>query len=49
MLPIAERLRTLAERAYKDEEHLRTHPDDADESSISEVALEKIKKSNILS
>lgn len=36
LLPIAERLRRLSERAYKEEEHMRTHPDDADEGSVSE-------------
>ncbi|CAJ0581879.1 unnamed protein product, partial [Mesorhabditis spiculigera] len=36
MLPIAERLRRIAERAYKDEEHMRTHPDDADEGTVAE-------------
>lgn len=37
MLPIAEKLRHLAEKAYKDEEHMRTHPDDADEGTVAEV------------
>ncbi|VDN34602.1 unnamed protein product [Gongylonema pulchrum] len=36
MLPVAERLRRLAEKAYKDEEHMRTHPDDADEGTVAE-------------
>ncbi|CAJ0957143.1 unnamed protein product, partial [Mesorhabditis belari] len=36
MLPIAERLRRIAEKAYKDEEHTRTHPDDADEGTVAE-------------
>ncbi|VDK22588.1 unnamed protein product [Anisakis simplex] len=36
MLPVAERLRRLAEMAYKDEEHMRTHPDDADEGTVAE-------------
>ncbi|VDM96771.1 unnamed protein product [Thelazia callipaeda] len=36
MLPIAERLKRLSEKAYKDEEHMRTHPDDADEGTVAE-------------
>ncbi|KAE9549703.1 hypothetical protein FO519_007091 [Halicephalobus sp. NKZ332] len=36
LLPIAERLRKLSEKAYKEEERLRTHPDDADEGTIAE-------------
>uniref|UniRef100_A0A915B3X3 Ryanodine receptor n=2 Tax=Parascaris TaxID=6254 RepID=A0A915B3X3_PARUN len=36
LLPIAERLRRIAEKAYKDEEHMRTHPDDADEGTVAE-------------
>ncbi|CAI4225083.1 unnamed protein product [Auanema sp. JU1783] len=36
MLPIAERLRRMSERAYKEEEHMRTHPDDADEGTVAE-------------
>lgn len=39
LLPIAERLRRIAEKAYKDEEHMRTHPDDADEGTVAEVSL----------
>lgn len=37
ILPVAERLRNIAEKAYKDEEHMRTHPDDADEGTVAEV------------
>lgn len=37
MLPVAERLRRLAEKAYREEEHMRTHPDDADEGTVAEV------------
>lgn len=36
MLPIAERIRHMAEEAYREEERMRTHPDDADESTVSE-------------
>ncbi|KHN75295.1 Ryanodine receptor 44F [Toxocara canis] len=36
LLPIAERLRRIVEKAYKDEEHMRTHPDDADEGTVAE-------------
>ncbi|CAD5230370.1 unnamed protein product [Bursaphelenchus xylophilus] len=36
MLPIAERLRSLSEKAYKEEERMRTHPDDADEGTVAE-------------
>ena len=31
MLPVGEKLRIMAEKAYKQEEHMRTHPDDTDE------------------
>lgn len=37
MLPVAERLRRLAEKAYKEEERTRTHPDDANEGTVAEV------------
>ncbi|CAO4380202.1 unnamed protein product [Caenorhabditis nigoni] len=36
VLPIAERLRRMSEKAYKEEEHMRTHPDDADEGTVAE-------------
>lgn len=36
MLPIAERLRRMSEKAFKEEEHMRTHPDDADEGTVAE-------------
>ncbi|CAB3399073.1 unnamed protein product [Caenorhabditis bovis] len=36
ILPIAERLRRMSEKAYKEEEHTRTHPDDADEGTVAE-------------
>uniref|UniRef100_A0A914NZ02 RyR/IP3R Homology associated domain-containing protein n=1 Tax=Panagrolaimus davidi TaxID=227884 RepID=A0A914NZ02_9BILA len=36
LLPIAERLRKMAEKAYKEEERQRTHPDDADEGTVAE-------------
>ncbi|KAL4003146.1 RIH domain family protein [Acanthocheilonema viteae] len=36
MLPVAERLRRLAEKAYREEEHIRTHPDNADEGTVAE-------------
>ncbi|CAI5451931.1 unnamed protein product [Caenorhabditis angaria] len=36
ILPIAERLRRMSEKAYKEEEHMRTHPDDADEGTVAE-------------
>ncbi|CAD6199567.1 unnamed protein product [Caenorhabditis auriculariae] len=36
ILPIAERLRRMSEKAYKEEEHMRTHPDDADEGTVVE-------------
>lgn len=44
MLPVAERLRRLAEKAFKDEEHMRTHPDDADEGTVVEVILQSISR-----
>ncbi|KAI6242082.1 Ryanodine receptor 1 [Aphelenchoides fujianensis] len=36
LLPVAERLRFLAEKAYKEEERMRTHPDEADEGTVAE-------------
>ncbi|WKY11480.1 hypothetical protein Q1695_003218 [Nippostrongylus brasiliensis] len=36
ILPIAERLRRMSEKAYREEEHMRTHPDDADEGTVAE-------------
>lgn len=27
----------MSEKAYKEEEHMRTHPDDADEGTVAEV------------
>lgn len=39
LLPIAERLRKMAEIAYREEERMRTHPDDADEGTVVEVGL----------
>ncbi|PIO61622.1 hypothetical protein TELCIR_16851, partial [Teladorsagia circumcincta] len=37
ILPIAERLRRMSEKAFKEEEHMRTHPDDADEGTVAEA------------
>ncbi len=37
LLPVAERLRRMADVAFKEEERLRTHPDDADEGTVAEV------------
>lgn len=37
LLPIADKLRRLAEKAYKEEERLRSHPDNADEGGVTEV------------
>lgn len=37
ILPVAERLRRLAEKAYKEEEYIRIHPDDANEGTVAEV------------
>lgn len=39
MLPVAERLRHLAEKAFKEEEHMRIHPEVADEGTVAEVIL----------
>uniref|UniRef100_A0A1I7YC96 EF-hand domain-containing protein n=1 Tax=Steinernema glaseri TaxID=37863 RepID=A0A1I7YC96_9BILA len=36
ILPIAEKLRRMADKAFKEEEHMRTHPDDADEGTVAE-------------
>lgn len=36
LLPIAEKLCTAAELSYKEEERMRTHPDDADEGTVAE-------------
>ena len=36
LLPVAEQLRRLAEKAYKEEEHMRSHPDVADEGTVVE-------------
>ncbi|KAK6754198.1 hypothetical protein RB195_013289 [Necator americanus] len=36
VLPIAERLRRMSEKAFREEEHMRTHPDDADEGTVAE-------------
>ncbi|XGW02944.1 hypothetical protein V3C99_014731 [Haemonchus contortus] len=36
ILPIAERLRRMSEKAFREEEHMRTHPDDADEGTVAE-------------
>lgn len=36
LLPVAEKLRVLAEKAYKEEERMRTHPDDTDEGTVAE-------------
>ncbi|CAG9530378.1 unnamed protein product [Cercopithifilaria johnstoni] len=36
ILPVTERLRRLAEKAYREEEHTRTHPDDANEGTVAE-------------
>lgn len=29
----------MSEKAYKEEEHMRTHPDDADEGTVAEVCV----------
>ncbi|KAI6237110.1 hypothetical protein M3Y95_00230500 [Aphelenchoides besseyi] len=36
LLPVAERLRMTAEKAYKEEERMRIHPDEADEGTVAE-------------
>ncbi|GMS80970.1 hypothetical protein PENTCL1PPCAC_3145, partial [Pristionchus entomophagus] len=36
VLPIVDRIRRIAEKAFKEEEHMRTHPDDADEGTVAE-------------
>uniref|UniRef100_A0A914H250 Ryanodine receptor n=1 Tax=Globodera rostochiensis TaxID=31243 RepID=A0A914H250_GLORO len=36
MLPVAEHLRKMAEKAFADEERMRTHPDEADDATIAE-------------
>ena len=36
LLPVAEQLKAIAERAYKEEERGRTHPDEADEGTVAE-------------
>ncbi|KAL3078921.1 hypothetical protein niasHS_014703 [Heterodera schachtii] len=36
MLPVAEHLRQMAEKAFADEERMRTHPDEADDATVAE-------------
>lgn len=42
MLPVAEHLRRMAEKAYADEERMRTHPDEADDATVAEVSEEML-------
>lgn len=37
LLPIAEKIRLQTEKAYREEDRLRTHPDDTDEGAVAEV------------
>ena len=37
LLPVAEHLRKMAEKAYAEEERMRTHPDEADDVTVAEV------------
>ncbi len=37
MLPIAEKLKQQGELAYKEEERLRTHPEETDEGAVADV------------
>ena len=39
LLPVAEHLRNMAEKAYTEEERMRTHPDEADDAAVAEVVL----------
>lgn len=39
MLPVARKLQIHAERAYKEEDRLRTHPEEVDEGIVAEVRL----------
>lgn len=36
LLPVAEHLRNMAEKAYIEEERMRTHPDEADDAAVAE-------------
>uniref|UniRef100_A0A914KKN4 Uncharacterized protein n=1 Tax=Meloidogyne incognita TaxID=6306 RepID=A0A914KKN4_MELIC len=36
LLPVAEHLRNMAEKAYTEEERMRTHPDEADDAAVAE-------------
>lgn len=36
MLPITEQLRKMSERCFEEEERMRTHPDEADDMTVSE-------------
>nr|CAD2190378.1 unnamed protein product [Meloidogyne enterolobii] len=36
LLPVAEHLRNMAEKAYTEEERMRTHPDEADDATVAE-------------
>lgn len=38
MLPVAEHLKRMAERAYAEEERMRTHPDEADDATVAEAS-----------
>lgn len=37
MLPVAEKLRHQTEQAFKEEDRLRTHPEEVDEGAVAEV------------
>ncbi len=39
MLPVAEKLKRQTDKAYKEEDRLRTHPDDVDEGAVAEVSI----------
>jgi len=38
ILPVTEKLRFKAEIAFREEDRLRTHPDEVDEGHIAEVS-----------
>jgi hypothetical protein len=42
LLPVAEHLRKMAEKAYAEEERMRTHPDEADDVTMAEVCRDNI-------
>lgn len=38
ILPVAEKLRYQSEQAFKEEDRLRTHPEEVDEGAVAEVS-----------